>query len=120
MVQRPGINLFNSAVAVIVGLLANLWLINSLGVIGAAFGILLPYVLLGILRHRTLRLVFGWERPWSNVAPPVVVAIVAAVPAVTCRLLLHGVAGQITSAVIFLLVFGLEWWWHFRRVGVKR
>ena len=42
MVQRPGINLLNSAIAVVVGFLANLWLINSLGVIGAAFGILAP------------------------------------------------------------------------------
>ena len=24
-----------------------------------------------MLRHRTLRLVFGWERPWRNIAPPV-------------------------------------------------
>jgi O-antigen/teichoic acid export membrane protein len=115
MVQRPGINLLNSAVAVVVGFLANLWLINSLGVIGAAFGILLPYVLLGVLRHRTLRLVFGWERPWQNIAPPVLAAILAAVPAIACRFFFNNMAGQVGSAAIFLLIFGIEWRFQVRR-----
>jgi O-antigen/teichoic acid export membrane protein len=115
MVQRPGINLLNSTITCVVAVVANLVLINSLGATGAAFGILLPYVLLGILRHRTLRLVFGWERPWSNVAPPVIAMGIAVVPAIICRLLLHGVAAQIVSAALFLLVFGDEWWFHFRR-----
>ena len=115
MVQRPGINLLNSAIAAVVAVVANLWLISSFGVIGAAFGILLPYVLLGILRHRTLRLVFGWERPWTNVAPPVIAALVAAVPAIPCRLLLHGFVGQIVSGLVFLALFGLQWRFHFWR-----
>jgi O-antigen/teichoic acid export membrane protein len=115
MVQRPRLNLLNSAITAVIAVVANFWLIRSLGVLGAAFGILLPYVLLGILRHRTLRLVFGWQRPWSNIAPPVTAAFIAALPAIVCRLLLHGVAGQITSAVVFLAVFGLEWRLHFRR-----
>ena len=115
MVQRPRLNLLNSAITVVIAVVANFWLIKSFRVSGAAFGILLPYVLLGILRHRTLRLVFGWQRPWSNIAPPVIAAFIAALSAVVCRLLLHGVAGQITSAVVFLAVFGLEWRFHFRR-----
>ncbi len=115
MVQRPRLNLLNSAMTAVIAVAANIWLITSLGVLGAAFGILLPYVLLGILRHRTLRLVFGWERPWSNIAPPVIAACIAALPAVICRLLLHGVAGQITSTILFLAVFGLAWRFHFRR-----
>ena len=115
MVQRPRLNLLNSAITAVIAVAANVWLIKSLGVLGAAFGILLPYVVLGILRHRTLRLVFGWRRPWSNIAPPFIAALIAVVPAVVCRLLLKGVAGQITSAVAFLAVFGLRWWFHFRR-----
>lgn len=115
MVQRPGINLLNSAIAVVVGFLANLWLINSLGVIGAAFGILLPYVLLGVLRHRTLHLVFGWERPWHNIAPPLLAAILAAAPAILCRYFFNNVAGQVGSAAVFLLIFGIEWQLHRRK-----
>jgi O-antigen/teichoic acid export membrane protein len=117
MVQRPAINLLNSAIAVAVGFLANLWLINSLGAIGAAFGILLPYVLLGILRHRTLRLVFGWEKPLRNIAPPVVAALIATLPAIMCRFLLQGIVAEIVSGLVFLGIFGLQWWWKFRRVA---
>jgi O-antigen/teichoic acid export membrane protein len=115
MVQRPRLNLLNSAITAVIAVVANVWLIMSLGVIGAAFGILLPYVLLGILRHRTLRLVFGWERPWSNIAPPLIAALMAALPAIICRLLLEGAAGQITSATAFLALFGLAWRFYFRQ-----
>ena len=38
MVQRPKINLFNSAITCVIAVVANFWLINSLGVTGAAFG----------------------------------------------------------------------------------
>ena len=120
MVQRPGINLLNSAVAVVVGFLANLWLINSLGVIGAAVGILLPYVVLGILRHRTLRRVFGWQRPWSNLGPPILAALVASVPALICRALITGVAGQVISAVAFLLAYFAAWQYHRSRNCCER
>jgi O-antigen/teichoic acid export membrane protein len=116
MVQRPGINLLNSAIAVVVGFLANLWLINSLGSIGAAFGILIPYVLLGVLRHRILRLVFGWEKPLRNLAPPLIAAAIAALPAIACRFLLQGFVAQVVSGLVFLAIFGLQWWWQFRRV----
>jgi O-antigen/teichoic acid export membrane protein len=115
MVQRPRHNLVNSAITCVVAVLANLWLISSLGVIGAAFGILVPYILLGILRHRTLRLVFGWQRPWSNVAPPFIAAAVASVPAIICRVFLPGVAGQISSALAFLALFALQWWYYHSR-----
>jgi O-antigen/teichoic acid export membrane protein len=115
MVQRPGLNLVNSGVTCIVAVAANWWLIRWFGVTGAAFGILLPYVLLGVLRHRTLRLVFGWKRPWHNLAPPFVAAIVAAPVAIVCRVLLHGILAEVVSALVFLAIFGAQWWWKFRR-----
>jgi O-antigen/teichoic acid export membrane protein len=117
MVQRPGINLANSIAAGVVAVIANLILIRSFGAMGAAFGILLPYLLLGFLRHRVLRAVFGWQRPWSNVGPPVFAAVVAFLPALPLRLFVERIPGEAISAVAFLLVFGLEWWWfHYRRV----
>jgi len=115
MVQKPRLNLLNSAVTAVIAVLANIFFIKSLGVLGAAFGILLPYVLLGVLRHRTLRLVFGWQRPWNNIAPPVIAALIAALPAIPCRLLLHGFLGQIVSGLVFLAVFGVQWRFHFWR-----
>ncbi len=114
MVQRPHLNLINSSITCAIALAANFFLIKTYGVTGAAFGILLPYVVLGILRHRTLRLVFGWRRPWSSIAPPVIAALIAVVPAALCRFLLPGIVGQIIAAVIFLGIFGGGWWIHFR------
>jgi O-antigen/teichoic acid export membrane protein len=117
MVQRPGINLLNSVIAAVVGFLANLWLISSLGSLGAAFGILIPYLLLVALRHRTLRLVFGWEKPLRNIAPPVIAAVIAALPAIVCRFLLQGIVAQVVSGLVFLALFGLQWWRQYRRVA---
>ena len=51
MVQRPHLNLLNSSITCAVAFGGNLWLIPRFGVTGAAFGILLPYIVQGILRY---------------------------------------------------------------------
>jgi O-antigen/teichoic acid export membrane protein len=109
MVQKPRVNVLNSSVTCVAAFIANLFLIRSFGVMGAAFGILLPYVLLGILRHRALRFVFGWRNPWANVGAPFIGALVALVPAVVCREIINGVAGEISSSVVFLGVYFIVW-----------
>jgi O-antigen/teichoic acid export membrane protein len=114
MVQRPRLNLLNSSITCAVAVGANLWLIPRFGVTGAAFGILLPYVVQGILRYAALRLVFRWPNPWKNISPPVFAAIIAIVPALICRILLDGIAGQLTAAAVFLAVFGIGWLYHLR------
>jgi O-antigen/teichoic acid export membrane protein len=110
MVQRPHLNLLNSSVACAIAFGANLWLIPRFGVTGAAFGILLPYIVQGILRYATLRWVFRWKDPWSDIRPPLIAALIAVVPALICRAFLAGIVGQVTSAAIFLAVFGFQWW----------
>jgi len=114
MVQRPHLNLLNSSVTCAVAFGANLWLIPRFGATGAAFGILVPYVIQGILRYGVLRLVFRWRNPWSNISPPIIAAIIAFVPALSCRLLLHGIAGQVTAGLVFLAIFGVSWLHHRR------
>jgi hypothetical protein len=79
---------------------------------GAAFGILLPYIVQGILRYATLRWVFRWKDSWSDIRPPLVAAGIALVPAIVCRILLGGIVGQVTSAAAFMAVFGVQWWRH--------
>lgn len=115
MVQKPRLNLLNSIITCVVALTANLWLISRFGVTGAALGILLPYVLQGILRYRALRMVFRWQNPWGDVGRPLLAAIVAAVPAVSCRFLIAGLSGQIIAALVFLLLYSLAWLHHRRR-----
>jgi O-antigen/teichoic acid export membrane protein len=112
MVQRPHLNLLHSSITCAVAAGGLLWLIPRFGAMGAAFGILLPYVVQGILRYATLRWVFRWKDSWSDIRPPLVAAGIAVIPALVCRALLDGVAGQVISAVVFLAVFGVQWWRH--------
>jgi O-antigen/teichoic acid export membrane protein len=112
MVQRPHLNLLHSSITCTVAAAGLLWLIPRFGVMGAAFGILLPYVVQGILRYATLRWVFHWKDSWSDIRPPLVAAGIALVPAIVCRAFLGGIAGQVISAVAFLTVFGVQWWQH--------
>jgi O-antigen/teichoic acid export membrane protein len=113
MVQKPRLNLLNSVITCAVALTANLWLISRFGVTGAAFGILLPYVLQGILRYRALRMVFRWRNPWGDIGHPLISALLAIVPALGCRFLINGVSGQLVGALVFLLVY-LFAWLHYR------
>src|SRR5881394_3710917 len=112
MVQRPRLNLLHSSITCSVAAGSLLWLIPRFGAMGAAFGILLPYVVQGILRYATLRWVFGWKDSWSDIRPPLVAAGIALGPALICRAFVGGIAGQVTSASVFLIVFGVQWWQH--------
>jgi O-antigen/teichoic acid export membrane protein len=112
MVQRPRLNLLHSSITCAVAFAGLLWLIPRFGPLGAAVGILLPYIVQGILRYATLRWVFRWKDSWSDISPPLIAAGIAIVPALVCRGFLSGVVGQITSAAVFLAVFGVQWWQH--------
>jgi O-antigen/teichoic acid export membrane protein len=109
MVQRPRLNLLNSIITCLVALTANLWLISRWGATGAALGILLPYVLQGILRYRALRTVFRWQNPWGDIGRPLFAAVIAGIPAIACRLLIEGMTGQVIAAVVFLMIYGAAW-----------
>lgn len=109
MVQRPRLNLFNSAITCVVALAANFYLIGRFGATGAAFGILLPYVLLGILRYRTLGSAFQWKNPWANIKQPVIAALFASLPAAACRVTIHGTTGQLIAVTVFAGVYFLAW-----------
>jgi len=116
MVQRPRLNLLHSSITFAVAAGGLLWLIPRFGVMGAAFGILLPYIVQGVLRYTTLKFVFHWKDSWSDIRPPLISAVIAVVPALVCRALVGSdIAGQIISATAFLAVFGSLWWRHHLR-----
>ena len=118
MVQRPRLNLVNSSITCVLALGANLWLIPRFGVMGAAFGILIPYVVQGVLRYFVLRFVFEWPNTWQSIRPPVLWGIIAIIPALLFRLFLPGTAGQLTAGLVFLGIFGAGWWLHRRTSNV--
>jgi O-antigen/teichoic acid export membrane protein len=116
MVQRPRLNLLHSLITCAVAFAGLLWLIPRFGAFGAAVGMLLPYIVQGTLRYATLRWVFHWKDSWSDIRPPLIAAAIALVPTLICRGFLSGVVGQVTSATVFLAVFGVQWWrrhWYF-------
>jgi O-antigen/teichoic acid export membrane protein len=117
MVQKPRLNLLNSIITCAVALAANLWLISRFGVTGAALGILLPYVLQGVLRYRALRMVFRWENPWRDIGRPLVAGLIAAGPASLCRIAIAGTKGQVIAALAFLAVYGGAWLYHRRALA---
>jgi len=112
MVQRPRLNLLHSSITCVVAFAGLLWLIPRFGPLGAAVGILLPYVVQGILRYATLRWVFHWKDSSSDIRSPLIAAGIAIVPALICRGFLSGVFGQVTSAAVFLAIFVIQWWRH--------
>ena len=112
MVQRPHLNLLHSVITCIVAFAGLLWLIPRFGALGAAVGILLPYIVQGILRYATLRWVFHWKDSWSDISHPLIAAGIAIVPALICRGFLSGIVGQVSSAGVFLAIFGAQWWHH--------
>jgi O-antigen/teichoic acid export membrane protein len=112
MVQRPRLNLLHSSITCTVAVAGLLWLIPRFGVMGAAFGILLPYIVQGILRYATLRWVFHWKDSWNDIRPPLIATGIALVPALISRTFLGGIVGQVVSAAAFLAVFGVQWLQH--------
>src|SRR5205814_8212681 len=92
----------------------NLSLLPRVRLMAAAFGILLPYGIQGILRYGMLRLIFRWRNPWSRIRPPIFTAIIAFVPALICRLVVDGIAGQVIAALVFIAIFGAAWLHHRR------
>lgn len=109
MVQKPRLNLLNSAITCVIALLANVWLIGRFGALGAAFGILLPYVVFGFLRYHTLRLVFRWRHPWIDLSPPFLAALIAGLPAFISYRLISGNRGEVISSLLFLAIFFFLW-----------
>src|SRR6266496_3517075 len=119
MVQRPRLNLLHSSITCAVAAGGLLWLIPRFGAMGAALGILLPYIVQGILRYATLRWVFHWKDSWSDIRPPLIAAMIALFPALICRALFSGIAAQLISAIVFLLLFGAGWLRHHLRRRVQ-
>ena len=116
MVQRPRINLFNSAITCVIAV-AREFLAHQL--VRRDRRGLRDSSALCPARHSAPSHLATCLRLGTTLAAmlrrPLIAAVIAAVPAIICRLLLHGLPGQIISAALFLLVFGFEWWFHFRR-----
>lgn len=110
MVERPGLNLVNASVTVLVQLVAGLLLIPRWGVTGAAVAMCLGFAVQGVLRFVEVRHVFGWTWPWGSLVRPLVAGAIALLPSVAVRAV-GGTWWDLASALCFLTVYALAWRW---------
>jgi O-antigen/teichoic acid export membrane protein len=109
MVKRPALNLVNSAVAIAATIGLNMLLIPSLGPLGAAIGMLLPYALQGILRSVEISWLFDWRWPLRSLTKPWIAASVALVPGLLVRGATVSVAGHLAAGAAYLAAYVLAW-----------
>ncbi|MEP6810030.1 MAG: polysaccharide biosynthesis C-terminal domain-containing protein, partial [Chthoniobacterales bacterium] len=75
IIERPSLNLFNSAAAFAAAIALNLVLIPAFGPLGAALGMLVPYLLVGLLRGFEISAVLDWHWPWRTLLKPWLAAL---------------------------------------------
>jgi O-antigen/teichoic acid export membrane protein len=110
MVERPGLNLLNASVTVVIQVVAGVLLIPRFGVTGAAAAMCIGFAAQGVLRFAEVKHVFGWTWPWRSLLRPLAAAGAAIVPAAALRAL-GGTWAEIGSAVLFAALYMLGWIW---------
>ncbi|HXA08609.1 MAG TPA: oligosaccharide flippase family protein [Chthoniobacterales bacterium] len=109
MVERPKINLMNSTIAFVAAVGLNLVLIPAYGALGAAFGVLCPYMIKGLLRWAEIRYYYEWRWPWHALFKPWIAALLA----LPCALLLRWVSpawwSDLAAAALYLAGYFIAW-----------
>ncbi len=116
MVERPGINLLNSSIAFLAAVGLNLVLIPAYGATGAAIGVLVPYLIKGLLRWAEIRWFFEWRWPWRALFKPWAAALLPLPLALAIRLWLPGIAWDLVASIAYLVGYFLAW----RIIGLDR
>jgi O-antigen/teichoic acid export membrane protein len=112
MIERPGLNLFNASVTIVVQLVTGVLLIPLLGVTGAALAMCAGFTIQGVLRFAEVRHVFGWSWPWSSLRRPLTAFFIALIPAAGVRLAAASIgdlAAELIAGVLFLGLYAAAW-----------
>jgi O-antigen/teichoic acid export membrane protein len=110
MIQRPTWNVINTAIAFIAAIAINAVLIPRHGALGAAIGMLVPYVIQGVLRGFELTRLLHWRWPWGALRRPWAVTLATVPVAVVVRLLVDGPGGEVAAGGLFVLAYLGAWW----------
>jgi len=111
MIDRPHVNLFNSATAFIATVGLNLLLIPALGPLGAALGMLVPYCTHGVLRSVAITRLLHWHWPWRAMFRPWIAALIPLPFVLTLRLGHHAWWFELLVGALYLGGYFLVW--HF-------
>ncbi len=109
MIERPKINLMNSAIAFAVAVGLNLMLIPAFGALGAALGIFFPYLIKGVLRWVEISWLLEWRWPWRALIKPWLVALAPFPLALLVRFMIHGWLSELTAAALYLAGYFIAW-----------
>ncbi|MEP6956545.1 MAG: oligosaccharide flippase family protein, partial [Chthoniobacterales bacterium] len=109
MVERPHLNLINSAIVFAAAVGFNLVFIPAFGALGAALGMLVPYSLQGILRGVEIPLLLQWRWPWRALLKPWIAALLPLPVAFLARQAVAGNIGQLASVALYLIGYVLAW-----------
>ena len=109
MVERPKLNLINSAVTLVLQLAVTWFLMYQLGATGAALGMVFAYGLQGLLRYCQMKLLFRWHLPWRTLARPAAAFAIALAVALPFRFLLEGWLAETVSGLVLLLAYAGAW-----------
>ncbi len=109
MVERPGLNMLNSGVALGAVVGVQLLLIPALGPLGAALGMIVPYAIQNVLRSVEISWLFTWSWPWRALVKPWAAALAALPLALLVRLSTAGTIAEIVSALAYLAGYAVAW-----------
>jgi O-antigen/teichoic acid export membrane protein len=109
MVERPGLNLLNSGIALGAVIGVQILLIPTFGPLGAALGMIVPYAIQNVLRGVEVSWLFPWSWPWRPLIKPWGAALSALPPALLVRLTAAGTPGEILSAIVYLAGYFVAW-----------
>ncbi|MGI8889698.1 MAG: oligosaccharide flippase family protein [Chthoniobacterales bacterium] len=109
MVEHPKVNLLNSSVAFGAAVGLNLVLIPAYGALGAAFGVLGPYLIKGLLRWAQIRSFLQWRWPWRALIKPWIAAFVPLPFGLLMLWLGHERWREIMAAALYLAGYFVTW-----------
>lgn len=109
MIERPTWNVFNTAVAFVAAVALNLVLIPKFGAMGAAAGMLVPYVIQGALRGFEIGYLLRWSWPWRALLRPWMATLIALPVPLIVRSLGDGLMVESVAGLLFVAAYLASW-----------
>lgn len=110
MIERPAWNLLNTSIALAAAVAINATLIPRYGALGAAIGMLVPYILQGVLRGFQLTRLLHWRWPWRALRRPWILTLATLPVAIAGRALISGPGGELAAGLLFIVAYLGAWW----------
>jgi O-antigen/teichoic acid export membrane protein len=109
MIQRPTWNVINTSIAFVAAIALNLLLIPHFGALGAAVGMLVPYVIQGALRAFEISYLLHWRWPWRALRRPWCAALAALPAALLVRAFSAGLVSEIGAGAVYVIAYLAIW-----------